>query len=122
MLRAFPFLLFSAIGSVVGDELSAPVGQGPIVSRDEFCQLDVSCEAEVGVVECISNVTSSELSKSDDGLGFVRESMLVRVGCSSISDIMTEQLELERSAADVHVAEPVVCEDLADGVFYADDF
>ena len=122
MLRAFPFLLFSAIGSVVGDELSAPVDQGSIVSRDEFCQLDVSCEAEVGFVECISNVTSSEPSKSDDGLGFVRESMLVRVGCSSISDIMTEQFDVERSAANVHVAETVGCEALADGVFSADDF
>ena len=85
MLRAFRFLLFSVIGSVVGGELSAPVGQGPFVSRDEFCQLDVGCEAVVGVVECISNVTSSDPSSRDDGLGFVRESMLVRVGCSSIS-------------------------------------
>ena len=122
MLRAFPFPLFSAIGSVIGDELSAPVDQGSIVSRDEFCQLVVSREAEVGLVECISNVTSSELSKSDDGLGFVRESMLVRVGCSSISDIMTEQFDVERSAANVHVAETVGCEALADGVFSADDF
>ena len=122
VLRAFPFLLFSAIGSVVGDELSAPMGQGPIVSRDGFRQLDVSCEADVGFVECVSDGTASEPSKSDDGFGFVRESMLLSVGCSSISDIMTEQFDVERSAAIVHVAEAVGCETLAVGVFSTDDF
>ena len=114
--------MLSAIENVVGDELSAHVDQGHIVSHDGFRRVDVSCEADVGFVGCVSDVTASEVPERVNSIGFVKDSMLLSVGCSSISDIMSEQFDVERSVAIVHVAEAVECETLTVGVFSADDF
>ena len=48
--------------------------------------------------------------------------MLVSFGCNSISDIVSEQFDVERSVDVVHVAEASECEPLTVGVFSANDF
>ena len=48
-----------------------------------------------------------------------RDSLLLGVGCNSISAIVSEQFDVERSVAVVHVAKASECEPLSVGVFSA---
>ena len=96
--------------------------QGHQVSRDAFQQANLSSGDIVGFVGGVSDVTASEIYKSDETVGFVRDSMLLGVGCDSISSIVSEQFEVERSVAVVHVAKASECEPLTVGVFSANDF
>ena len=115
-------MVVSANGYVVDDDLNAHVGQGYSVSRKGFHQADLSCEANVGFVGGVSEVAASEVYKNNDTIVFVRDSLLLGVGCNSISAIVSGQFDVERSVAVVHVAEAIECELLSVGVFSADDF
>ena len=115
-------MVVSPDGYVVDDDLNAYVGQGYSVSRKGFHQADLSCEANVGFIGGVSDVAASEVYKNDDTNGFVRDSLLLGVGCNSISAIVSEQFDVERSVAVVRVAKASECEPLSVGVFSADNF
>ena len=112
----------SAIGDVVDDNWSMHMGQGHAVSCDVFHQANLSCEDIVGFVGGVSDVTTSEICKNNETIGFVRDSLLLGVGCNSISAIVSEQFDVERSVAVVRVAKASECEPLSVGVFSADNF
>ena len=76
----------------------------------------------VGFGEGGGNVSASEGVKSDDHLEFVRDSMLLGAGCGSISAIVAEQYDVERSIAVAPAAEASECEPLSVGFFSDDDF
>ena len=112
----------SAIVDVVDESWSMHMEQGRQVSSDVFQQSNHSSGDVVGFVGGVSDVTASEMYKGDDTVGFVRDSMLLGVGCNSISAIVSEQFDVERSVAVVRVAEASECEPLTVGVFSANDF
>ena len=112
----------SAIVDVVDESWSMHMEQGRQVSSDVFQQSKPISGDVVGFDGGVSDGTASERYKGDDTVGFVRDSMVLGVGCTSISSIMSEQFEVERSVAVVHVAKASECEPLTVGVFSANDF
>ena len=69
-----------------------------------------------------SDVSASEGIENIDSVEFVRDSMLLGAGCGSISAIVTEQFDVERSIAVAPAAEASECEPLSVGIFCDDDF
>ena len=112
----------SAIVDVVDESWSMHMEQGRQVSSDVFYRSKPISGDVVGFDGGVSDGTASERYKGDDSVGFVRDSMLLGVGCNSISAIVSEQFDVERSVAVVRVAEASECEPLTVGVFSANDF
>ena len=70
----------------------------------------------VGLVGSGGNVSASEGVENDDSVNFVRDSMILGIGCGNISAIVTEQFDVERSIAVAPDAEASECEPLSVGV------
>ena len=75
----------------------------------------------VGFCEGGGNISASDNVKVDDSLDFVRDSMLLSPGCGSISTILAEQFDVERSITVAPVAKASECEPLSVGFFGDDD-
>ena len=76
----------------------------------------------VGFGEGGGDVSASEGVKSDDHLEFMRDLILLGAGCGSISAIVTEQYDVERSIAVAPAAEASECEPLSVEIFSDGDF